>query len=397
MTAPERLCGHTQMPWKVTDMLMERVRFVREYMEGGRSMTELCHEYGISRKTGYKLLGRFKEHGAEGLSDRSRAPRNHPNAIPDELVARVVRLRMKHPTWGAKKLLDWLRRNEPGTVWPARSTVELMLKRRGLVRERAPRRRRATPSSPMSHASAPNEVWCTDFKGWFRVGDGKRCDPLTITDAFSRYALTARSVERLTFECVKPWFERAFREYGLPRIIRSDNGAPFASSGRAGLSRLSVWWIRLGIHPERIEPGRPDQNGRHERFHRTLKQETAYPPRRTLRGQQRAFTSFVREYNTDRPHESLDGAVPDDLYEPSPRPFPRKLAPMIYPDHYEVRRIKKRGAMMWRKREIHVSEALAGQNVGLEPVCERVWQVHFGPLCLGTFDETVCRLGDMEP
>jgi putative transposase len=383
------------MPWKVTDVLMERVRFVIEHLQDGRSMTELCQEYGVSRKTGYKWIQRFREEGAEGLSNAPRAPRIHPNATPTKLIGRLVQLRKQHPTWGAKKLLDWLRRHEPKISWPARSTVELILKRHGLVRERTTRRRWTTPSNPLAHATAPNQVWCTDFKGWFRVGNGERCDPLTIADAFSRYVLAARPVKRMTHEAVKPWFERAFRDHGLPDIIRSDNGPPFASTGRAGLSRLSAWWIRLGIRPERIAPGRPDQNGRLERFHRTLKQETACPPQRTILGQQRAFTSFLHEYNTDRPHEALDGAVPADLFERSPRPFPRELEPMVYPDHYEVRRVKVKGAMVWKSREVHVTEALAGQDVGLEPIEDETWRLHFGPVCLGVFNEASRQITDL--
>jgi len=293
------------MGWKETCVLSERDRFVTEALRGRRSMSELCREYGVSRKTGYKWLRRFQVEGRTGLEDRRRAPEHHPNATLPELAKRIAQLRVSHPTWGAKKLRDWLRFNEPSERWPARSTIEQILQRFGLVRESAKqRKRRASPTNPLAHAEAPNDVWCIDFKGWFRCGDGSRCEPFTMTDAFSRYALAAMPVPKRDVGAVRPIIERSFREHGLPSRMRSDNGPPFATTGRAGLSELAVWLIRLGIEPERIEPGHPEQNGRHERFHRTLREETS-PPRRTLRGQTQVFRRFVKHYNEERPHEAL--------------------------------------------------------------------------------------------
>ena len=366
---------------------MERAKFISEYEKGCWSMTELCAAFGVSRKTGYKVLSRYEEAGWEGLMDRSRAPRGHPNRTPEKVALRILRVRRKYPTWGSKKILAWLGVHESELALPARSTADEILKRHGMVEPRR-RRRRATPSAkPLVEADVPNRVWPVDFKGHFRVGDGRRCDPLTITDACSRYSLECKALTLPKLEDVQECFVGVFREFGLPDVILSDNGTPFGSTGIAGLTRLSVWFIRLGILPTRIEPGKPQQNGRHERFHLTLKQETAAPPRQTIRAQQLAFTKFRRTYNEERPHEALDMRTPAEIYEPSTRAFPSKLAELEYPDGAEVRRVRENGSFKWHGRSVSLGKALRGQDVSLDSVGDGTFEVHFGPLRLGTFHE----------
>jgi transposase InsO family protein len=284
-------------------------------------------------------------------------------------------------------LVAALNRAHPHTEWPAPSTAGAILKRHGLVTPRRRRRRAVGVVRPaLSTPAHPNQVWGVDYKGWFRLGDGQRCDPLTISDLFSRYLLVCRRVPRLTAHCARPVFERAFREYGLPDAIRSDNGTPFASAGLGGLSRLSVWWIKLGIALERIVPGRPDQNGRHERMHRTLKRETALPPCATGAAQQRSFNRFRTRFNCERPHEALHDAVPAQWYRRSGRAYPTTLAEVEYPGHFEVRRVRSTGEIKWQGACVYLSEALVGELVGLDAVSDRHWKIAFGPIELGLFD-----------
>lgn len=380
------------MPWKETHVLEERLKFITAYLEGGWSITELAHTFGVSRKTAYKYIDRYAESGIEGLKDLQRAPHSHPNQTSGMVESLIVAARKQHPTWGAKKLLAWLSRHHEGIEWPARSTVGEILKRHELVQPRQRKRRAKASSAPLGHADRPNAIWCCDFKGWFRTQDGRRCDPLTVTDAYSRQALVCRALPRPIYAHVRPCFEAAFKEYGLPSAIRSDNGPPFASTGIAGLTKLSVWWIKLGIRPERIRPGQPQENGRHERFHKTLKQETARPPKASLRAQQQAFTRFVREYNEERPHEALDDKCPADLYEPSSR-RPRKLGePFEYPGHFEVRTVRKDGRTRWQGRFVFVSNLLVHEQIGLEAISDRHLRVHWGPVELGIIDSAKRQL-----
>jgi transposase InsO family protein len=379
------------MPWKETHVLAERLKFITAYLEGGWSITELAHAFGVSRKTAYKYVDRYAEKGVEGLKDLSRAPRTHPNQTSAMVERLIVTARRDHPTWGAKKLLAWLPRHHPNIRWPALSTAGEILKRHELVAPRQ-RKRRAKPSgAPLSHADRPNAVWCCDFKGWFRTLDGRRCDPLTVTDAFSRYALVCRALPRPIYAHVRPCFERAFKEYGMPLAVRSDNGPPFASSGTAGLTKLSVWWIKLGIRPERIRPGRPQENGRHERFHKTLKQETARPPKASIKAQQRAFGRFVTEYNDERPHEALGGRSPTELYEHS-SVAPSKADGFEYPGHYEVRTVRKDGRARWQGKLLYVTGLLVHERIGLEPISDRHWTLHWGPVELGIVDSAKNQL-----
>jgi transposase InsO family protein len=373
------------MAWKQTDVTMERAKFITEYERGCWSMTDLCAAFGVSRKTGYKYLARYEEAGAEGLRDRPRAPGRHPNRTSDEVARRIVRVRGRHPTWGSKKILAWLGVHEPDLALPVRSTTDEILKRLGLVEPRRRRRRATASAKPLVEADVANRVWPVDFKGHFRVGAGQRCDPLTITDGFSRYALECKALTLPKLEEVQECFVRVFCEFGLPEVILSDNGPPFGSTGIAGLTRLSVWFIRLGVRPMRIEPGKPEQNGRHERFHLTLKQETADPPRQTIRAQQRAFTKFRRSYNEERPHEALGMRTPADFYERSSRPYPRKLPDMEYPSGGRVR---ENGSFKWRGNSVFLGEALKGQDVSLDPVGDGTFAVRFGIVPLGTLNET---------
>ena len=377
------------MAWKVSCVMDERKRFVEVWSQGEFSVAELCRQFGVSRKTGYKWLDRYRRRGWEGLEDLSRAAHGHPNEIAAELVERVVAFKGEHMLFGPKKIVARLRASEPDTVWPAVSTAGDILKRAGLVVSRE-RRRRATPSSaPLAHADAPNALWCADFKGWFRTRDGTCCIPLTISDACTRYFLRCRAMTGHTgYASVRPLFEAAFREFGLPGRIRTDNGPPFASVGLAGLSRLSVWWMKLGIAPERIEPGHPEQNGRHERLHRTLKEATARPPAATVRTQQGAFDRFLPYYNHERPHEALGQKTPASIYTKSPRPYPARVPTTgDYPDPWTVRKVKDSGRLKWKGRELHLSQALIGEYVGFEPVDDRRWVVHFLHQPIALFDE----------
>jgi transposase InsO family protein len=354
-------------------------------MSGDLTMSELCVDFGVSRKTGYKWLERYEAGGLEGLDDLSRRPHHMPQALDQAVADALVALRRARPTWGPKKLKAYLERHHSEIVWPAASTIGDLLQREGLVSGRK-RRHRAPPyTAPFLDCCAPNEVWCLDFKGHFRTADGSRCDPFTLTDGFSRYVLLCQHVARTDEAHVKPLMERCFREHGLPRAIRSDNGAPFASSAPFGLSRLSIWWLKLGIVVERIDPGKPQQNGRHERFHLTLKKETAAPPATTLQGQQRRFNRFCQDFNTERPHEALGMKVPNDSYRPSPRPYVKNIPEPDYPCSMVVRRLTAKGEINWQGKRIFVSQTLRGEPIGLRET-EHGWTVHFMHLIIGEID-----------
>lgn len=364
----------------------ERNEFIGEWLERERPVAELSRIYGVSRKTAYKWLERFRQSGRAGLADRSRAPHHSPQAIGEETAAALVAERQKHPTWGARKLLQSLKRQQPDEAWPAASSIGELLKREGLIQAR--RRRRKTPpySEPLQHAIAPNQVWCADFKGWFYCGDGTRCDPYTLTDAYSRYLLRCRATEKSDGVNVRAVMEAVFREYGLPEAIRTDNGAPFASRAPGGLSRLSMWWLQLGIRHERIAPGCPEQNGRHERMHRTLKQETASPPEANRQRQQQAFAVFERVYNEERPHEALAWKTPAELYVASARRYPDRLPELAYPPGVHLRRISQQGSLKWKCARTFLSEVLARQTVGLLETEDELFEVYYGSLLIGWFD-----------
>jgi transposase InsO family protein len=364
------------MPWKECGVREERFRFVDEWNSGDWNMAELCRIYGVTRKTGYKWVERYELGGMDGLRDLSRAPLRHSNEIPEKVEEQVIAVREEHPFWGARKIRAWLVRAYPGQAVPVVSTIGSVLHRNGLTVPRKRRRSARPQSEPLAHASGPNVVWCADFKGWFRTADGRRIDPLTITDAYSRYLLRCQAVSAADYRHSKPIFEAAFREYGLPERIRTDNGAPFGSNGDSGLTGLSVWWIKLGIRPERIEPGKPQQNGRHERMHRTLKQATATPAATNRRRQQECFDSFRQEYNDERPHEALGQVPPASVYLASGRSYPARLVEPEYPGEWESRRVSPGGQFRWRSANVFAAHALEGERIGLEPLesgDRRVW------------------------
>jgi transposase InsO family protein len=333
-------------------------------------------------------LERYEQEGEPGLEEHSRAPLNHPQAMPARVREALVGLRSQHPSWGPRKLRAYLQRESPKIVWPATSSIGDLLRREGLAHPR--RRRKRTPpyTEPLKHAEAPNQVWCADFKGWFLTQDGVRCDPLTITDASSRYLVRCCAVKKTDGEHVWAVFEAAFREFGLPEAIRTDNGPPFASRAPAGLSQLSMLWLRLGIRHERIEPGKPQQNGRHERMHQTLKQETASPPERNRRQQQMAFLRFQEEYNQVRPHEALEYATPASRYVGSERRYPAKLPGLEYPEGAQLRRVSHHGDVKLDGVQMFVSSLLAWEVVGLLEVEQNPnWlEVYYGPLMIGWMD-----------
>jgi len=370
------------LPWKETSPVTERKRFIDEYLTGEFTVTELCRRYGISRKTGHKWIRRFMDHCE--LGDRSSRPHRSPRAVPAWVEGAIVQARRQKPKWGPRKLRDALLRRNPGAELPSVSTFALIFRRNGLIRPK--RRRRKTPpfSAPLAHAKAPNQVWCIDFKGHFPVGV-TRCYPLTITDAYSRYLLACVVLNRPDGDNVRRAMQQVFDEFGLPDAIRSDNGTPFASTGVAGLSQVSAWWWKLGIRHERIQPGKPQQNGRHERMHLTLAQETASPPQKSLKAQQRAFDRFRKEYNDDRPHEALGGNAPADYYAASERPLPDPPwgRDFLYPDEFEIAQVSKLGYLQWNGRSAYISSALAHETLGLDWQDRRSWKVYFGRMLLG--------------
>jgi putative transposase len=386
------------MPWQELLPVNLRMHFVTDWETGCWTMSELCADYQISRKTGYKWLARHTTSGPAGLHDRSSRPHQSPQATDPALVAALLAIRHKHPRWGAKKLLAVARRQDGDAAWPSRSTVCDLLKARGLV---VPRRRRDRPqlaaSSPLAPIRTVNEVWTTDFKGHFRTGDGVYCYPLTLRDGFSRFVLRCDALPGPTYAATRPRFERAFAEYGLPERIRSDNGGPFASTGLARLSRLSVWWMRLGIIPERIALGHPEQNGSHEQFHAVLKADTARPPAAHARAQQRRFDRFRAEYNDERPHEALHDAVPASGYQRSPRPLPRQLPALEYPGHFEVRRVSTIGQVSWGGAPLFISEALAHAHIAFEEVDDGLWTIRFASVALGRLDDRSRRIHPLAP
>lgn len=374
------------MPWRETCVMDERMSFIVDVQRGEASVAELCRRYGISRKSGYKWLERHAAGGVEALVDRSRARHHHADAVAAGVAAAVLDVRHRHPTWGPKKIRAWLLRHQPGVMWPAESTIGVLLERHGLVRHRRKRRHVPPCMVPLSACEVPNAVWAVDFKGWFVLGNGKRCDPFTLSDLATRYVLRLQALERPTGALVWPLFDAAFREFGLPSGIRSDNGTPFASVGAGGLSRLAVKLIKAGVTPERIEPAKPQQNGCHERMHRTLKAEATQPPGYDTRAQQRRFNAFRREFNEERPHEALGQAVPADHYRPSERRYSGCLREPEYGDDQEIRRVRSSGEIKWAGERIFISEALIGEPVGLHEIEDGLWLVQYGPIELGAID-----------
>jgi putative transposase len=384
------------MPWKESDRVDQRVAFVRDVKSGSLSMVEACERYGISRPTGYKWLARHEESGEGGLVDRPSVARTQPLKTPT-MIERALVVARKRYRWGPKKLVAMLRKAQPDVDWPAPSTAGSILERHGLVRPRRTRRRVEHPGQPTTPMSRPNAVWTMDYKGQFKTGEGRYCYPLTVADGYSRFLLACLGLVGTMYEPTRAALERLFRHFGLPEAIRTDNGVPFASEALGRLSRLSVWWIKLGIRPELIEPGAPQQNGAHERMHRTLKAETARPPAAHARAQQRRFDRFRRVYNHLRPHEGLGQETPASLYQASTRPYPDREPEVEYPGHFEVRRVSRNGGVRWAKRWLNVSSVLAEENVGFEEVDDGVWSMYFGIVLLARFDERKFKLYAAEP
>jgi transposase InsO family protein len=377
------------MPWSETSCMEQRARFVLDALQGVFTMSELCDRYGVSRKTGYKWINRYHDNGVPGCGDRTRAPRAHPNATDPKLVARIVKLRRKQPDWGPITLHAVLCEEYPHTAWPCPSTIGEILKRNELIRKRRRRPARTAWRPARTKPDRPNRVWTADFKGQFRLGNGALCYPLTIADAFSRYLLVCRGLKGTALKPARRVFEETFQEFGLPDVIHTDNGVPFCAPGAAlGLSSLSVWFLKLGIALERSRPGKPQDNGSHERMHRTLKQEVAQPPRRTESAQQRALNRFKATYNYKRPHHALQLKTPGSLYTASNRLYPADLPDPVYPAHFEQRRVTKIGVFTWKQRQVFLTEALRGETLGFEHVADGVWSIFFTDVLLGRFNES---------
>ena len=375
------------MPWKEVRPMDERVLFIADYLRKSNNFSQLCERYGISRKTGYKWVERYRATGADGLIERSRRPHRAGQETPYAIRQAILELRDQRDPPGPKKLQALLAQRFDEDAVPSKTTIYNILRRAGKIEpQRRAKRIKASPAK-LRPASEPNELWSADYKGQFKTRDGAWCYPLTVMDHASRYLLGCQGLPGTRFEETRAVFERLFREYGLPERIRTDNGVPFASLGVGNLSRLSVWWIRLGIRPERIEPGQPQQNGRHERMHRTLKRSLDIPLAADLPTQQRQLDDFRRHYNDQRPHEGLAQRPPAQCYAPSPRPYPRRLPGLEYPSYFHSGRVSRNGVVYWRALRIYIGYLLAGEWIGIEAIGDGVWDVYFGPVHLGQFDE----------
>lgn len=380
------------MPFATTDPMLERARLITLYQDGLYSVTELAERFSVSRPTVYAWLARYQEGGAAALADRSSARHSQHAQTAPAVEALILDCRKAHPTWGPRKLLPYLARRHPDLALPAPSTAGAILARHGLTKKRRPRRVPKHPGSTPLTVSAPNQVWTADFKGQFKTSDGVYCYPLTVCDAHSRFILSCHGLPSVKQHGARAEFERLFRAYGLPEAIRSDNGVPFATQALCGLSRLSVWWIKLGVGHDRIEPGQPQQNGRHERMHKTLKAETARPPKRDMEAQQERFDEWRAEFNEDRPHDALDGDPPASRYTASARSMPSTLPEPDYPGHYEVRWVSKCGTYKWKRHQLFISQALGHEWIAFEEVGNGVWSVYFYDCLLARLDERDFKL-----
>lgn len=391
------------MPWSVSGVMEQRKRFVLDHQEGCFSMKELCARYEVSRQTGYKWLDRYRQGGEAALDDRSRAPKTSPQRIDSGLAALLLTSRERHPTWGPRKILGWLKRKHPkiAAELPAASTVGDLFRRHGLVQSRRRHRAHGYSVAGTLKADAPNEVWSADYKGEFRLTNGHYCFPFTLSDAYSRYVLSCQAEASTAVSGAKDALIEAFRRYGMPQAIRTDNGGPFVTHGLSGLSQLGVWWIQLGILHQRIPPARPDQNGRHERMHKTLKAEGTRPPEDSFVAQQARFDAWRQEFNQERPHEALDQQTPGSIYEWSPRPFPERLTPPEYPGHYERRKVDSAGNFNFLGQRLFIAHTLAGQDLGLIEIDDDLWSICFYERELGRLNPRtgnyVIKVSTMSP
>jgi len=379
------------MPWKECHVVDERLRFIARLLDGEK-ISAVCEEFGISRKTGYKIFERYKDAGLVGLTDRSRRPHRHANQLPMAVERLIVRLKKEYPHWGAPKLRERVKQRWPDVACPAISTVHAVLDRHHLVRRRRRARRPRLTGTRLTRPVAPNRLWCADYKGEFLLANRRYCYPLTITDFASRYLIACEAQSTTKERYAFAVFERAFQDFGLPDAIRTDNGVPFASAHALyGLSKLAVWWLRLDIGLERIAPGHPEQNGRHERLHLTLKTEATHPAAPNILQQQARFDTFLHRFNEERPHQALDMRTPASQYAPSPRVY-QGLEELEYPFHDWTAVITTCGRICYQRRKINVSQVFAGQKVGVKQVDEHIWLVTFMQYDLGYFDDETCRL-----
>ena len=379
------------MPWSETSTMDQKRLFSKDYIRGGVAMAELRRRYGISRPTGYTWVDRFEADGVAGLQEPSRRPHGCSHETAIEVTEAILELRRRQPYWGPKTLLTVLMLRHQRVPW---STVGDLLYRHGLIERERRRTYPGHPGKPAQSMDAPNDTWCVDFKGESKTGDGQYCYPLTVTDGCTRFILGGQGLRPTGHEGAKPVPHRLFQAYGLPTIMRSDNGVPFATTGIGSLSRLSIWWIRLGIYPELIALGHPEQNGRHERMHKTLAQETTRPAAATLRGQRRRFDRVRAACNGERPHEALDQDTPASRYHPSPRPLPSRLPPIGYPPHFETRLMSRHGGCRWAHKRVPLSQLLDGQDIGLEEVDDGIWDVYHSTVRLGQMDAWLLRVED---
>ena len=382
------------MPWRRMEPMDQRIRLVADWKESEYCITDLARKYGVSRKTTHKWILRYQEEGIDGLKEKSRAPKEQPNRTKENLISALIEEKYRHPKWGPKKVIAFLKRKRPKEAWPVASTAGEWLKRAGLTRKRKLRRRVSPYSEPFEKCDFPNDIWSADYKGQFKTRDRKLCYPLTISDNASRYLLACKALEGPRHKETKETFERVFKEYGLPMAIRIDNGTPFAGRNVGGLSRLSVWWIKLGIIPERIDKGKPQQNGRHERMHRTLKEEAVTPSAMNLKEQQEKFDWFRIGYNEDRPHEALGQKPPISVYGRSRREYIENSRMPEYDLDFSVRCVRRRGQIKFKGNLYFLTHVLGGERVGLKETAEDKWQINFSFQPIGSLD---LRKGKIEP
>jgi putative transposase len=375
------------MPWKEICVMEEKAKFIADYLNGYYSKSELCRVYGIARRTGYKIIARYNAEGLKGLENRSRAPINHHNAVNKETEELILKTRGKFPTWGPKKISAYIKTKNKNCILPSVSSIGNIIKRNGLVKSRK-RKHRSTPyTQPFKACKEINSTWCIDFKGWFYTGDGTKCYPLTVTDAHSRFLLKCEGLKDPDFENTKRIMDACFREYGIPETIRSDNGPPFATVGIESLSQFTIWLTKLGITHERIAPGKPCQNGRHERMHFTLKNETTKPPMQTMREQQRLFHKFQEIFNYERPHEALGQITPGSIYQKSDRAYIIKIKRYVYSADMILRTVRKQGQFDWKGKRIFIGKALSREEIGLKFKTGSIWTIYFRDKEIGEFNE----------
>ena len=383
------------MGWREYSKMDEKLKFIARYLEGEK-IAPLCRDFGVSRVTGHNLIKRYKMMGQCALVEQKRTPHHYANKLPIAVEALILDLKREYTNWGAPKIREKIIKKHSDVKTPAISTIHAVLDRHGLVKHRKGRKRYKNKGTVLNHVKHPNELWCADYKGEFMMGNKQYCYPLTIMDYTSRYLLSCDALASTREEFAFEVFTRAFKEYGLPKAIRTDNGCPFASAQSFyKLTKLSVWWMRLGIQVERIQPGRPQQNGRHERMHLTLKQETTRPPRNNLIAQQEEFDKFIRIYNTERPHQGIRNKYPSEIYKPSKREL-KSLEPLYYPFHDQTVRVSQCGRICTRGFKVSLSRAFAGHEVGIKEMENNIWVVSFLDYDLGYFDDKSHRVEPVE-